>query len=706
MPTLDDLRATRIDKLQDLKKLGIDPYPSKVARDQTVEEARLLEGKPVDVVGRVVGKRGHGKISFFDIKDSTASIQVVCKSDILSSQMLQIVELIDIGDFLSVHGMVGKTQAGELSVIAENINIISKSLRPLPDQWHGLKDIEERYRQRYVDLIMNKEIKNVFLLRSQVVTFLRHYLDHDGFIEVETPMLQPLYGGASAKPFITHHNALDADFYLRIAVELYLKRLVVGGFEKVYELGKDFRNEGIDRQHNPEFTMLEFYWAYADYERLMTYTEAMMSDLVKHLFSRYTCTYQKNELNFTPPWPRKTYQSLVLEYTGIDIDRVDTEEALWKEAKRLNLAIDKEHVVGYGALLDEIYKEKVRPFLVGPLFLVNRPTAFVALAKRLPDNPRYTASFQLIIAGNEIVNAYNELNDPIDQESRWIESEKLGEKGQAEYEKLDADYIRALEYGMPPTAGWGMGIDRLVKILADQDNLKDVILFPTLRPELDTTAVIHNQTHKSGENHHEGSVLDIGISYKDAQLLLDEYIKDPVTKLHCIESEAIMRVLARHFGEDEEKWGIIGLLHDIDWELTKTDTKQHCIKCVEILKSHGGTEFLIDTIQSHGFGQGFGEDYYGPPEFKGKTREITIQHALAAAETLTGLIIATTLIQPDKKLASVKPESLIKKYKNKAFAANCRRTIIAECEQIGLPIDQFLALGLKALQDIHEKLEL
>jgi lysyl-tRNA synthetase class 2 len=483
MPTIDELRKVRKDKLATLRKKGIDPYPASVTRNETIQEARDRKGKAVSVVGRIMGLRGHGKIVFIDVVDATGKIQVVAKSDILDRPSREIVELLDIGDFLEVQGSVDTTQAGELSVFAKKLSIISKALRPLPDQWHGLKDIEERYRQRYIDLLVNPEVRDIFMTRTKVIRFLRTYLDRDGFIEVETPVLQPIYGGAAAKPFTTHHNALDADLYLRISDELYLKRLIVAGFEKVYEIGRDFRNEGIDRQHNPEFTMLEFYVAYADIEDLMKYTETMIAKLVGEVKGETTIMYGEEEINFKPPWPRITYRDAVLKHSGIDITVANTEEKLMNEIKSKKIQLDTTGVVGYGAILDTLYKTTTRPHLAGPMFLTDRPTAFVALAKRRPEDPTKTASFQLVVAGRELINAYNELNDPEDQEARWKESEKLGKKGQAEHEVIDEDYIRALEYGMPPTAGWGMGIDRLVAILTNVPSLKEVILFPTLRPE-------------------------------------------------------------------------------------------------------------------------------------------------------------------------------------------------------------------------------
>lgn len=485
MATIDDLRKMRLAKLARLRKFGADPYPGTITRNHTIAKARGLTGKDaaVAVAGRVMGQRGHGKIFFLDLVDGTGKIQVVLKSDVCNAKAFVLTACMDLGDFLAVQGEVAKTQAGEVSVFAKNFQIISKSVRPLPGEWSGLKDIEERYRQRYVDLIVNPDVRDIFLTRSRVVTFLRAFLDGDGFLEVETPVLQPLYGGALAKPFITHHNALDVDLYLRISDELYLKRLIVGGFDKVYEIGRDFRNEGIDKSHNPEFTMLEFYWAYADYEDLMKYTETMLASLVKELKGSYKFDYQGTELNFTPPWPRVSYRDIVMKYCGIDINKASDEKKLLAAIKAKKIKLDLTGVVGYGALLDTLYKANARPHLVGPVFLTDRPTAFVALAKRLPGDPSKTASFQLLVAGREILNAYNELNDPEDQAKRWRESEKLGKKGQTEFEALDEDYIRALEYGMPPTAGWGMGIDNFVAIVTNQPTLKNVILFPTLRPE-------------------------------------------------------------------------------------------------------------------------------------------------------------------------------------------------------------------------------
>jgi len=485
MGRLDSLRKSRLDKLEKIRKLGVNPYPAKLQFSGRIlaNEALKKLGKGVVLAGRLIAWREHGGSIFADLGDESGKIQLFFKKDVLGEKKFGFLELFDFGDFIEVKGKVFKTKAGETTIEVEDYHLLTKSIRPLPSKWHGLKDVEERYRQRYVDLLLNDQVRKVFETRSALIKALRHFLDEAGFIEVETPILQPIYGGAAAKPFVTHHNVLDMDLYLRIADELYLKRLIVGGFEKVYEVGKDFRNEGIDKAHNPEFTQLEFYWAFVDYDDLMKFTEEMFSTVIKKVMGTIKVKFEGEEIDFTPPWKRISYQEAILKQTKIDINKEDTEEKLLKAIKRENVSLDLEGAVGFGAVLDSLYKKTTRPNLKGPLFLTDRPTEFVSLAKRREDDASKTASFQLLIRGVELINAYNELNDPLDQAERWQESEKLGKKGLTEHEAFDVDYIRALEYGMPPTAGWGLGIDRLCCFLTNTPSLKEVILFPTLRPE-------------------------------------------------------------------------------------------------------------------------------------------------------------------------------------------------------------------------------
>ena len=480
---LEEIRKVRLEKVRKLRDLGVNPYPSKVkGKRQDIKEARTRDGQEVEVVGRIMGWREHGNVIFADLKDETDTIQLWFQKNTLGDNFT-LLKYFDIGDFLYAKGKVVKTQVGEITVDIVDYQLLTKSIRPLPSTWHGFKDVEERYRQRYVDLLMNEGVRKVFDKRTKLVTELRLFMDNHDFVEVDTPILQPIYGGASAQPFVTHHNALDADLYMRISDELYLKRLIVGGYEKVYEIGRVFRNEGIDRAHNPEFTMMEFYWAYADYEDLIKYSEEMLSFVIQKVCGTTKIKHEEDELNFTPPWPRKTYKELLVEGVGIDIDVADSEDKLKEEIKTKGLKIDLNGVIGYGPLCDKLYKEFIRPKIVQPTLVLDYPAAMIALAKRKDDNLERISSFQLLVKGYELIKAYNELNDPNDQKGRWLEEEKLGERGLEDHMVVDDDYIRALEYGMPPTAGWGLGIDRLTSVLTNQHSLKEVILFPTLRPE-------------------------------------------------------------------------------------------------------------------------------------------------------------------------------------------------------------------------------
>ncbi len=480
---IENLRRIRIEKLEKLRQRGVDPYPSKFEGRMEIETASKKKlGSKVKVAGRIVGWRGHGRLIFADLKDESGQLQLCFKQDELPSEKFKLLELFDLGDFLGVEGSLFKTKAGELTVLVSDFQLLTKAIRPLPSTWHGLKDVEERYRKRYLDLLMNPPVRKVFETRTKILTLLREYLDEHGFVEVETPVLQPIYGGAAARPFTTHLNALDSDFYLRISDELYLKRLIVGGFEKIYEVSKDFRNEGIDRQHSPEFTQVEFYWAYADYHDLMEFSEKMLSHVVKEVCGSLQIEFEGQKLSFKSPWPRVTYRDLVLEHSGIDIDKAQTEKELKEAISDKGLKLDLSGVVGYGPLVDILYKEYCRPKIIQPTFLIDHPAELMPLAKRKTENSSRIESVQLLVSGYEVFKAYSELNDPQDQKVRWEEQEGLAKKGLAEHEVLDEDYIEALEYGMPPTAGWGMGIDRLTAILTDQHTIRDVILFPLMRP--------------------------------------------------------------------------------------------------------------------------------------------------------------------------------------------------------------------------------
>ena len=487
MASLEEIRKIREKKLKNLRRLGVDPYPISTKRTHTIKEvldnfSKLEKQKKVVVlVGRIRTIRKHGAITFVDVENGYGKIQAVFKKDALGKDDYQFFQdYFDIGDFIEVRGTLFKTKTKEKSILVEDYKLLAKSLRPLPEKWHGLKDIEERYRKRYLDLIFNKEVKEKFILRFKIIHTIREFLINEGFIEVETPILQPQYGGATARPFKTHLNALDLDLYLRIAPEIYLKELLIGGFEKVFEIGRVFRNEGIDRFHNPDFTSLEFYWAYKDYKDLMKFTEKMFLYLLKKIFGKTTIEYQGERISFKTPWERIEFHQALEKEIGINIYEVH-QDVLRKKAKELKVEIEKG--AGFAEIADKIFSKVVRPKIKKPTFVIHHPYGTAPLAKSHPKDPKKLARFQLIVAGWELVNAFSELNDPIEQERRFEEQEKLYQKGFEEAQRMDKDFIEALEYGMPPAAGFGLGIDRLVALLTNSKTLREVILFPTMKPK-------------------------------------------------------------------------------------------------------------------------------------------------------------------------------------------------------------------------------
>ncbi|MBD3282620.1 MAG: lysine--tRNA ligase [Candidatus Portnoybacteria bacterium] len=494
MKNIDRIRKVKIEKLNNLIKAGMNPYPAKTSRTHSNKEAldnfSKLKNKKIYLAGRIRSIRQHGGSTFCHIEDGAdaekqpTQIQAFLRKNEIGKEKYDLfIENIEIGDFVEFKGSLFKTKRGEKTIEVKDWKILSKTLLPLPEEWYGLKDTEERYRKRYLDLIMNPETRDVFKKRSQILKLIREFLDKHNFLEVETPILQPMYGGASAKPFTTHLDALNTDLYLRISDELYLKRLIVGGFEKVYEVSKDFRNEGIDRQHSPEFTQIEFYWAYANYEDLMKFTEKMICFVVKEVCQKLKIEFEDKKISFKTPWRKITYRDLILKHTKIDINKTKTEKELREEIRKKKFKIDFSGIAGYGPILDTLYKEYCRPKVIQPTFITDHPAELMPLAKRKKEDPSKIESFQLLIYGYELIKAYSELNDPQDQKQRWLEQEGLAKKGLEEYEALDEEYIQALEHGMPPTAGFGIGIDRLTAILTNQHSIRDVILFPFMRPK-------------------------------------------------------------------------------------------------------------------------------------------------------------------------------------------------------------------------------
>jgi len=473
--------VTRKEKLQEIINLGIDPYPA-TSNEKTHISAVLQNiGDKFWVAGRITSIRGHGKSTFADITDDTGKIQAYFKLDQIDEEKYDFLNLLDEGDIVEVFGEVFVTKMGETSIKVEQYTLLSKSLLPIPNQWYGLKDIEARYRKRTLDFITNQNSKEIIKIRSKTISILRKLMEKEGFIEVETPILQPIPGGAAAKPFVTHYNILEHDFYLRIAPELYLKRLVAGGFEKVFEIGRTFRNEGLSHMHNPEFTMFEFYWAYKDYNDLMKFTQLLIPETIKEVIGSLKVKYQNTEINFTPPYPTVTLKELILKDSGIDIDKINDFEPLKTEIATKQIKIDMTNITVWSKLVDELYKKVSRPKIIQPTFVINQPIEIVPLAKA---NGQQAQMFQLVVGyGIELIKAYSELNNPIEQEKRMKDQMEMRKAGFEEGERLDKNYIESLSYGMPPTAGWGMGIDRFLMLLTNQYSIKEVIPFPTLRPE-------------------------------------------------------------------------------------------------------------------------------------------------------------------------------------------------------------------------------
>ena len=482
---LNEMLQIRRQKLKELQDQGKNPFliekfnPDHHTTDIT-DNYDEFEGKEVTVAGRIMSKRGHGKISFMDIQDMKGRIQILSKIDELGEEAYKIISYLDMGDIIGVEGEVFKTQSGEISIKAKKLTLLSKSLQILPEKWHGLKDPDLRYRQRYVDLIVNPEVKETFLLRNKIIRKIREYLDNLGYLEVETPILGNIAGGANARPFLTHHNALNIDMSLRIANELYLKRLIVGGFDKVYEMGKMFRNEGMDARHNPEFTNIELYEAYADYNDIMEITENLVAYVAKEVLGTTKVEYQGKTIDFTPPWRRIKMQDAVKEHTGVDFDKINTDEEALEVAKEHKLEIKPGMTRGH--VISEMFEEFCEQYMDQPTFIIGHPVEISPLAKRNPDDPRITNRFEAFANCWEIANAFSELNDPIDQRERFEEQLRQKEYGDDEAHPMDEDFLNAIEVGLPPTGGLGIGVDRLIILLTNQASIRDVIFFPTMKP--------------------------------------------------------------------------------------------------------------------------------------------------------------------------------------------------------------------------------
>ncbi len=484
---LSQLLQIRRDKLKELQESGNDPfqitrYVSDSDSAQIKENFDAMEEKPVSLAGRLMSKRGMGKVSFCDLQDKSGRIQLYARKDEMGEEEYNRFKKLDIGDIVGVKGVVFRTQRGEMSVRCEQVTLLSKSLLPLPEKFHGLTNTELRYRQRYVDLIVNPDVKRNFVVRSQFIKHVRDFMDGRGFMEVETPVLNTISGGATARPFITHHNTLDIDMFMRIATELPLKRLIVGGMDRVYEIGRIFRNEGMDPKHNPEFTTIELYQAYADFNDMMDLFEDLLTSAAQKILGTYQLQWQGEDIDLTPGWPRMPMHEAVKEYCGVDFMAISSDEEAVAAAKAIGVELPETADKTWGNALYECFDQRVEEKLIQPTFITMHPVDVSPLAKRSPKDPRLTERFELFICRSEMGNAFSELNDPIDQRQRFQKQVELRDKGDDEAGMMDEDFITALEYGLPPTGGLGIGIDRCVMMLTNSDSIREVILFPTMKP--------------------------------------------------------------------------------------------------------------------------------------------------------------------------------------------------------------------------------
>lgn len=694
---VNQLLKVRRQKLAALQEAGKDPFQI-TKYDVTHHSLEIrenfdaLEGKKVSVAGRVMSKRVMGKASFCNVQDLQGDIQIYVARDNVGEDSYADFKKYDVGDIIGVEGEVFKTKTGEISVHASKVTLLSKSLQILPEKYHGLVNTDIRYRQRYTDLIMNEDVKKTFVMRSKIISSIRRYLDGQGFLEVETPMLVSNAGGAAARPFETHYNALDEDVKLRISLELYLKRLIVGGMERVYEIGRVFRNEGLDARHNPEFTLMELYQAYTDYNGMMDLTENMFRHVAQEVCGTTQIPYGDVVIDLGRPFERITMVEAVKKYTGVDFDEIPDTAAAKKIADEKEVHYEERHTKG--DIINLFFEEFVEEHLVQPTFVMDHPVEISPLTKRKPDKPDYVERFELFITAREMCNAYSELNDPIDQRERFKAQEAALAAGDEEANTTDEDFMNALEIGMPPTGGIGYGIDRLVMLLTDSPAIRDVLLFPTMK-SLDKKP---SDTAKAAKKEANRPARKSSISREQAWELLKKYNKEPFHLQHALTVEGVMRWYARElgYGQEEEFWGITGLLHDIDFELYP---KEHCQKAPELLREGGVSEDMIHAICAHGYGICSEEE-----------PELEMEKVLFAADELTGLIWSCALMRPSKSTMDMEVKSLKKKFKDKKFAAGCSREVITQgAEMLGWELDDLFDRTILAMRsceaDVAEAME-
>lgn len=693
--------------------MGKQPYAAGYDRSHVLADARdTSDGTPLKVAGRVVLVRDMGKVNFVTLQDHTGRMQLMLREDEMGAEACaQFLELTDLGDFVGVEGKRFTTQKGEPSVLASGWTMLSKTLRQPPEKWHGIADQETAWRQRYLDLMSNRETFDRFMVRTKFLKLLREFYWSEGFDEMETPVLVNAASGALATPFRTHHEAYDLDMYLRIAPETFLKECLVGGFDRVFEVARVFRNEGLDPSHLQDFTMVEHYAAYWDYTKNMAFTERMLSAILPKLLGGMTVKIpdrdgQLVDVDFTPPWPRLTIRDAILSACGVDIETADTAGALREamKSKGIKLEVNVE-TLGRGNLIDQLYKKVSRPSLVQPTFIINHPIDLSPLARRNDANPAITDRFQLVVGGWEIVNAYSELVDPVDQAQRFEDQAKAHAGGDAEAHEKDDEFVTALEHGCPPCSGWGMGIDRIVALLTQQTNLRDVVLFPLMKPEKKqqepAARPAASKTQASPPSIAMSSThllqhAEYGHLLPAARNLLETHADQ--TKAHLLSTGAAMEALALKFGGDPQTWKVAGMLHDLDWDQLEKDYERHCGDTLEhLLSGISAPAELLGDIRAH-YASKYGADY---------PLDTMLRKSLYCVDELTGFIVAVALVRPSKQLHDLEVSSIKKKLKDKAFAAQVDREQIRQCETLlGIPLDEFIGIVLGAMKPIAKELGL
>ena len=720
----------RLQKLEAIRAAGVLPYAERYERSHTLAEARAIgeaqsgdgtdAGEAVRVAGRVMTRRMFGKLLFVHLQDGSGRCQVVLDANQIGDEPLERFQAwVDLGDHIGVEGTTARTKKGEPSVWVRDWTFLSKALRPLPEKWKGLQDEESRQRERYLDLVSNPVTRERFRFRTAFVREMRRYLDDHAFEEVDTPILQTKVTGALAKPFITHHNAMDMQCVLRIAPETWLKQCVAGGMDRVYEVARCFRNEGMSPAHLQDFTMVEWYAAYWNYQDNMDFTEGLILHLVDTLLGTRQIEVGGATIDFAPPWPRISMRELILRDSGIDYAELADADAVRAAIRAKGIQLEAEGIdtMSRGNLIDQLYKKVSRPALVNPTFVTDHPIDLSPLARMSDEDASRVDRYQLVANGWELINAYSELVDPLDQRRRFEQQMEARAGGDEETLPLDEEYLRCMEHGMPPMSGWGMGVERMVALLTGQDNLREVTLFPLLKPlgkdgaeaadeaapsapaasaatvsaadgDADAAESMSAE-HRALLGSPADDVEELGVTMERARALFDAWVETPSLRRQMEEASIVMGAMAKRLGANEAAWRVLGLLHNLDFDQVK-EPERHCLVAAEVFVKEGMHPAGIHAIAAHN-DKGLAAT--------GIRCTSVLDHAVSAAEAVVGLIHASCQVLPSKSVQDLKVKSLKKRFKKAGFAVNVERDLIERCEGAGVPLDDFLTLAVEALQE-------